>query len=305
MTPVPSLSGQTILVTGPTGQVALPLTLALARDNTVLGIARFSNQAAREQLEAAGVTCIAANLADGDFAGVPSEVDYVLNLAVVKSGRWDTDLRANAEAAGLLMAHCRDAKAFLHCSSTAVYQPAGAHPLREDDPLGDNHRAIMPTYSIAKIAAEAVVRTAARQFEVPTTIARLNVPYGDNGGWPTWHLELLLAGQPIDVHPDRPNLFNPIHEDDIIAMVPGLLAAASAPATIVNWGGDEVVALEEWCTFLGSLVGHEPVFNETEHTIGGVTVDLTRMHDLVGRTTVGWRDGLRRMVAARHPELVP
>jgi UDP-glucuronate 4-epimerase len=29
------------------------------------------------------------------------------------------------------------------------------------------------------------------------------------------------------------------------------------------------------------------------------------MHDLVGRTTVGWKDGMRRMVAARHPELLP
>jgi hypothetical protein len=26
------------------------------------------------------------------------------------------------------------------------------------------------------------------------------------------------------------------------------------------------------------------------------------MHEQIGRTTVAWRDGLRRMVAARHPE---
>jgi hypothetical protein len=28
------------------------------------------------------------------------------------------------------------------------------------------------------------------------------------------------------------------------------------------------------------------------------------MHDLVGTTKVDWRDGMRRMVSARHPELV-
>jgi nucleoside-diphosphate-sugar epimerase len=295
------LEGRTILVTGPTGQVALPVTRALAQRNTVIGLARFSDPAERERLEADGVTCIPVNLADGDFSAVPREVDHVLNLAVVKSGRWEVDLRANAEAAGLLMAHCRDATSFLHCSSTGVYEPAGDHLLRETDPLGDNHRAIMPTYSIAKIAAEAVVRTTARQLDLPTTIARLNVPYGDNGGWPDWHLECILADLPIDVHPGDPNLFNPIHEDDIIASIPALLGAASVPATIVNWGGDQQVSLVEWCTELGRLVGREPRFVETEASIGGVTVDLTRMHELVGPTTVDWRDGLRRMVAARHP----
>ena len=297
------LTGQTIVITGPTGQVATPLTSALARDTEVIGLARFTNPADRARLEGEGVTCIPVNLADGDFSAVPAEVDYVLNLAVVKSGRWEVDLRANAEAAGLLMAHCRSAKAVLHCSSTGVYQPAGSHPLVETDPLGDNHRAIMPTYSIAKIAAEAVVRTAARQFDIPTTIARLNVPYGDNGGWPAWHLEMLLAGLPIDIHPDRPNLFNPIHATDIIAMVPRLLQVATTPATIVNWGGDQVVALEEWAAYLGALTDREPILRETDETIGGVTVDLTRMHELVGHTTVDWHDGFRRMVASLHPEL--
>jgi nucleoside-diphosphate-sugar epimerase len=298
-----TITGKTILVTGPTGQVALPITRALAAQNEVIGLARFTNPADREVLEQAGVTCIAVNLADGDFSAVPAEVDYVLNLAVVKSGRWEVDLRANAEATGLLMAHCRRATAFLHCSSTGVYQPAGTTPLSETAPLGDNHRVIMETYSISKIAAEAVARTSARQFDLPTTIARLNVPYGDNGGWPNWHLEMILAGLPVEVHPDRPNLFNPIHEDDIIAGLPALLGAASVPATIVNWAGDETVSLEDWVAYLGELVGRDAKIEVTDRTIGGVTVDLTKLHTIAGPSMVSWRDGLRRMVAARHPEL--
>ncbi len=295
------LSGARILVTGPTGQVALPVTRALAADNDVFGIARFRDVDARAELEKAGVTCIETNLAQGDFGNVPTDLDYVLNLAVVKSGRWDVDLAANAEATGLLMGHCRKAKAWLHCSSTGVYQPAGQHPLSESDPLGDNHRVIMETYSIAKIAAETVARLGARQWDLPVTIARLNVPYGDNGGWPAFHLTMIEAGQAVPIHPDRPNTFNPIHEDDIIRMIPRLLEVASVPATTVNWGGSETASIEEWCALMGEIVGREASFVETEQTIGSVVIDPTKMHELVGRTEVDWRDGIRRMVAARQP----
>ena len=152
---------------------------------------------------------------------MPTDVDYVCNFAVVKSNKWEVDLAGNAEAAGLLMAHCRTARAFLHCSSTGVYEAADGSPQRETDPLGDNHRVMMPTYSIAKIAAEAVVRTTCRLLEVPTTIARLNVPYGDGGGWPAFHLALMQAGHAVPVHPNGPSRFNPIHDDDILATLPG------------------------------------------------------------------------------------
>ncbi len=297
------LSGARILVTGPTGQVALPVTRALAADNEVIGIARFRDADARASLEKAGVTCIEANLAEGDFAAVPEDVDYVLNLAVVKSGRWNVDLAANAEATGLLMAHCQNAKAWLQCSSTGVYQPAGRHPLQETDPLGDNHRVIMETYSISKIAAETVARLGARQWNLPVTIARLNVPYGDNGGWPAFHLAMIEAGQPVPLHPNRPNTFNPIHEDDIIRMIPRLLEIASVPATTVNWGGSETASIEDWCALMGEAVGRDVSFVETEQTIGSVVIDPTKMHELVGRTEIGWRDGMLRMIEAQRADV--
>ena len=288
-----------ILVTGATGQVALPVALALARDNQVTAVARFKDPALRQRLEHAGVLCISVDLARGELDDVPADVDYVCNFAVVKSNRWDVDLAGNAEAVGLLMSRCRDARAFLHCSSTGVYEAAGGTPQRETDPLGDNHRVMMPTYSIAKIAAEAVVRTTCRIFGVPTTIARLNVPYGDNGGWPAFHLALMRAGRAVPVHPDGPSRFNPIHEDDIIEMLGGMLAIASVPATIVNWGGDEETSIEEWCAYMGELVGIEPQFEVTAHTIGGIPTDNAKRLELVGPTRVGWRGGFKRMVDAQ------
>lgn len=293
------MQNKKILLTGPTSTVGLPVTLDLARDNDVWGLARFSDAAAQDRLADAGVTCIVGDLATSDFSEIPDDFDYVVNFAIARGGDgdWDRDLAANGESVGLLMARCRNASAFLHCSSTAVYQPAGAHELVETDPLGDNHRVMFATYSIAKIASEVVARTAARQFGVPTTIARLNVPYGDHGGWPWFHLKMMEAGMAIPVHTDRPNRFNPIHSDDIVRQVPLLLDVATVPATTVNWAGAPAT-LEDWCGLVGELAGLTPQYAETDQTISSVTTDNTRMHQLVGPAEIDWRDGIARMVAA-------
>jgi len=55
------------------------------------------------------------------------------------------------------------------------------------------------------------------------------------------------------------------------------------------------------CVLNLAVVKSRDGFAITEKAIGSITVDLTRMYELVG-TTVGWRDGLRRMIRARHPE---
>jgi UDP-glucuronate 4-epimerase len=299
------LRNEKILITGPASQVALPVARALAADNEVHGLARFGKEADRERVAALGVTCIALDLAEGSFDAVPDDFTVVLHFAVVKSGDFEYDLAANAEGTGRLMSHCRKARAFLHCSSGGVYAHQGPkHPAKEGDALGDNHAGMLPTYSICKIAAETMARFGARQWNLPTVITRLSVPYGDNGGWPFFHLMMMKAGHPVPLHPERPNVFNPLHEDDYIRQLPRMLEAASVPATVVNWGGDEQVSVEEWCAYLGELTGFEPKFAETDATVGALPVDLTRMHELVGGTEVSWKDGIRRLVQSLAPDLL-
>ena len=292
----------TYVITGVTGQVAETVATALAAEHEVVGLARFTDDDARARLEAAGIECVPTDLVAATFDGVPTGADAVLNFAVTKAQRWDVDLRANAQAAGLLMAHVRPS-AFLHCSSTGVYDPAGSMLLDESAALGDNHRPIMPTYSISKIAAEQVVATMCRHLEVPTTIARLNVPYGvgpdgSARGWPAFHIAMMEAGMAIPVDADRPNLFNPIELSDIAATVPAMVEAATVPATTVNWAGSEQVSLEQWCEFLAERLGLDVSFVETADTIGGVTVDTTRMVELGATTSVSWRDGFAALADA-------
>ena len=311
MAGAPVLTGKRVLVTGATGWVAGPLARHLAATgNEVFGAARLRDDADRAALAADGVTPVRIDLARGDFDEIPGDLDVVLHLAVAKADKFSLAMAVNAEGSADLMAavaaRSDNLLAFLHCSSTAVYQPHDHDPRHEDDALGDSHRPMpgMPTYSISKIAGEVLVGHTAKRLGVPTVIARLNVPYGDNYGWPLFHLMMMEAGMPVPVHVNAPTSYTPIHADDIAASVPYLLTLASTPATVVNWGGDEVVSIEDWCAAMGQLTGLTPTFEPTEATIAAIIPDLSVLHGTGFRSRVSFADGIGRLVATSRPDLL-
>jgi nucleoside-diphosphate-sugar epimerase len=249
------LTGEKILVTGPAGQIAFPLSRELAKHNEVWGIARFSKGGGREQVEAAGVTTRRVDLGAADYGDLPDDFTYP----------W--------------------------------------HAFLETDPLGDSNLPSTPTYSISKISEEAVARTCARQFNLPTVIVRMNAAYGDSGsgGLLGHHFDAVQAGTPVNVRWD-PNPYSPIHERDIFDQLPALLGAASVPAAIVNWGGDQAVTAQQWCEYFGELIGKPPeiVCKEVPNTQRGVVVDNARRLAITGPCRVDWRQGMREMVEARR-----
>ena len=303
------LRGKRILVTGPAGQIAFPLARELARHNEVWGIARFSQPGARERVEKAGIATAEVDLAAPDWRPLPEHFDYVLHLAVFQQAGLDFDraLAVNAEGTGLLMSRFRRAKAFVVVSTCGVYaSPADPHhAIRETDPLGVTVQPYSPTYSVSKIAEEGVARFACREWELPTTIARMNVSYGPNGGLPAYQFDAILAGQPVPVQLGRASVCNPIDERDIDATVPGLLEVASVPARVLNWSGDDAVLVEDYCRYMAELASLPVHFEPSrEGAIHHFRLDNTERQRLLGPCRIPWRQGLRDMIAARHPELV-
>jgi nucleoside-diphosphate-sugar epimerase len=301
------LSDRKILITGATGQVARPVADALARDNEVWCIARFSDPRARAALEAQGMKTRVWHLGSEDFAGLPDDFTHVIHSgAHIYGSDFDEAITANAEGTGLLMTHCRRAEAFLFVSSCAVYRENAdpLHPYVETDPLG-GYAFYAPTYAVGKIATEGVVRMAARQLGLRSTIARLNVAYGvaGHGGLPVQHFATMQQGRPIPIRRDRPNYCSPIHEDDIVAQVGPLLAAASVPATIVNWGGDEPVTEIGFCEYLAGIAGLEARFEESDQSFNSFITENSRRRALAGPCRVHWRDGVRRCIEARFPDV--
>jgi UDP-glucuronate 4-epimerase len=288
-----------VLVTGATGRIGFPIARALARDHTVYGLARCSKPGDAQRLRAAGVKVIAADVGEMDEHLLPSGLTHVFHAAARIGKDADSDWRktfdVNSEATGRLIALSRGVRGFVFCSSGSTYGYQGRRPLREDDPPGVH----LGTYSLSKIAGESVARFCSTEFEVPLTIIRIFSTYGPMGGAPADRLDRIRAGKEVVLHPDSPNNYNPIYEDDYVRLGIRALEVASVPATVVNWAGSETVSAEDYCVYLGELVGRKAEFRYDERAPWPIWPDVTLMHQILGRTEVPWRVGMRRMAEAR------
>src|ERR1700712_3347089 len=160
------ISGEKILISGVTGIVAQPLAKFLAQNNEVWGLARFTADRKKEEfsslageplralspraeLEAAGITTRAMDLGDGDFSDLPTDFTYVLHLAWMRAdlAHLQDAIRTNVEGPGLLLQHCRKAKAALTMPGMGISPPSDDpyHAYTETDPIGRGATAYAPT----------------------------------------------------------------------------------------------------------------------------------------------------------------
>ncbi|HEX4863849.1 MAG TPA: NAD(P)-dependent oxidoreductase [Acidimicrobiales bacterium] len=286
-------------MTGVTGRVGFPIARELARRHTVYGLARCRQPGDEEMLRAAGIVPLVADIADVDLLSLPEGLTHVFHAAA-RLGRdvdadWQKTFEVNAQITGRLIARCEGVSGFVFCSTGSAYAYQGQRPLREDDPFGVH----LGNYSLSKIAAEAVARFSALEHRVPLTIIRIFSTYGPLGGAPADRLERIRAGKDIVLHPDKPNNYNPIYEDDYVRLGIRALEVADVPPLVVNWAGSETVSAEEYSTYLGELIGKPVSFRYDDRAPWPLWPDTNLMHKVLGRTVVPWRDGMRRMVEAR------
>ena len=302
-----------MLFVGGQGPVSAPALRLLAPDNDVFAMARFSKPEVREKLEANAVTCIQHDLFD-PFDDLPDDFDYVFHSAlplepdpagrldVPTRGTWPGSFDAYADATGRLMAHCHPAKGFLFASSISVYDPPGGiTPVPETHPFGIHFER---AYAFTKVANEAVISYLSRSLEVPATIIRVGSASGVDGGPVRQRLDRIVAGKRIWLHADMPNYTTPIFEPDCARLGVAALEAGRVPPLVVNWTGDDVVTVEDYCSYMGELVGKEPIFEYTTETWCSLVPDTTFMHEVLGHCELSWREGCRLLVEQCYPELV-
>jgi nucleoside-diphosphate-sugar epimerase len=294
------IAGEKILVTGVSGMVARPLALRLAADNEVWGIARFADPVARRQLEDAGITTRAVDLGAGMPEDVPDDFTYVLHLAWTRAdlSQLEASLRTNVEGAGLVLKHCRKAKAALVMSGMGVYSPSTDpwHAYSETDPIGRAATAYAPTSPASKLGLEAVARFCARAFDLPTVITRLNTFMGSPESFPGMHITAVLEGRSITA-PFDPNPHNPIHMDDMAWQVEALLDAASTTACITNWCGDDVTTAQQWVDMASEWSGRKGVLEVREVPCSppGALADPTKRRAITGPCRTTFADAYRTL----------
>jgi UDP-glucuronate 4-epimerase len=311
------VKGEKVLFVGGQGPVSHPAARALAADNDVYVMARFSEAGSRARLEAEGITCIAHDLFD-PFDDLPNDFAYVYHTALPMFavteplGPWPDSYDKYADATGRLMAHLQPSKGFLFGSTISLYDPP-ARPSQQDrrapgdTPVPEHHHYGIHThnaYAFTKACNEAVVSYLSRSLNVPTTIIRIGSASGVDGGPMRWRLDAIVRGEPIKVHPDKPTYMRPIFEPDAAKLGIAALEAGRVPPLVVNWCGDDIVTVEDYCTFMGELIGREPIFEYTTEAYVSLVPDITLRREVLGTADVRWQDGCRALVEACYPELV-
>ena len=307
------MQDQKVLFVGGQGPVSAPALRLLAPDNDVFAMARFSKPEVRQGLEALGVTCIAHDMFE-PFDDLPDDFDYVFHSAlplvrnaagridVPERGTWPDSFDTYADATGRLMAHVRPIKGFLFASSISVYEPPGGDtPVPETHPFGIH---LESAYAFTKVANEAVISYLSRTLDIPTTIIRVGSASGVDGGPMRDRLDRIVQGRKIRLHPDKPNYTCPLFEPDCAKLGVAALSAGHVPPLVVNWCGDEVVTVEDYCTYMGELVGKEPIFEYTPKTWCSLVPDTTFRREVLGPCETKWRDGCRMLVEQCYPELL-
>jgi nucleoside-diphosphate-sugar epimerase len=308
------LTDEKILVTGVSGLLGVPIAKYLAQRNEVWGLARFSEQpdpaamnsepSARAAIEALGITTRAVDLGQPELSDVPDDFTYVVHMAHTRLGAdFNRAVQVNAVGAGHILAHCRKAKAALVVSSAAVYSPPTDvfRPLNENDDMGKAVTPWAPSSPASKVSLEAVARFCAETFALPTTITRLNTVYGAMGGLPIMNMDSVVAGEKVVTFAD-PYPHSPIHIQDMCAQLEALLDAASTTATLVNWAGDDVVTLQDWCSQAAELAGTKAEIEvmSIPGTLSGNVADVTKRRSITGPCGTGFATGFAELYRARH-----
>jgi len=297
------LESSKLLVTGCTSQTGWAVLSRYASSSDVWALSHYSEPGSFDAALALGATPVRCDLATDPLDALPTDFDYVLNLAEEADPASASEgLAANCDTIARLMKHCRNAKAFLHLSSHWVYKPHPdpAHAYREDDDIGSNRGG---QYAPSKMAGEGAVRGGSLILGLPAVICRANVVYGaaDGRSMIDDAIDHFLAAGEVPSPSDGRLWLSPLHADDVADLVEPSLRLAAAPSAVLNWSGDEAVEWEELFAYVGRLTGRKLSFsrNEELNGIGGIQ-DGSRRQSVAGPTSIGWKEGVRAALKRRN-----
>lgn len=288
-----------IVVLGAAGKMGVSLATMAARALAELGthrsvcaVSRFSDSAARADLEAHGVHTLAVDVSDPVAAlSLPdaANVIYLIGRKFGTAGDPGPTWASNVLMPDIVMRRYRTSR-LVALSSGNIYpqvplQSGGADEQTPPGPIGE--------YAQTCLGRERIFALRAAEFGTRTTLVRLNYAVDCRYGVLTDIARAVLAKEPIDLAATAVNV---IWQGDANRYALSSLAIAESPAAVLNVTGPETISVEWLARRFGQIFGMEPVLEgEPQHSallsnagaafalFGYPTVPLNTMIDWTAR----------------------
>ncbi len=243
----------------------------------VFGVSRFSDSAARQRLEDAGVETLRGDLLDEAFvAGLPDAANVVY-MAGMKFGTRGNESLTWAMNTLLPAAVCRRYRGgrIAAFSTGNVYglTPVTSGGSRETDPPNPAGE-----YAMSCLGRERVFEHYARTDGTAVSILRLNYACETRYGVLVDLAQKVLGGKPVDLSMGMANV---IWQGDANAAALRSIEFAASPLFVLNLAGPEQASIRRLCGDLGRRLGVEPVF-EGEPGGDALLSDGGKQHALFG-----------------------
>ncbi len=270
-------------------------------DKRIIGVARFSDPAARASLERYGVETVAADLTDDLELGALPDAPNVIYMAGHKFGTTGNEpftWMMNAYLPGRVAQRYRD-------SRIVVFSTLVTYPLadvtrggsRESDPSGP-----IGEYAASCQGRERIFEHFSKQNGTPVLLFRLGYSIETRYGVLQEVAQAVKDGSPIPLAMGHASV---IWQRDVAEYAIRSLKLATSPARKLNITGPEIVSIRWLAERFGEKLGQTPVF-EGEETGNAYVMDGSALQSEFGFPSTTLAQMINRVaawVAADEPTI--
>jgi nucleoside-diphosphate-sugar epimerase len=240
----------------------------------IIAVSRFSDPAARSELEDRGIEIIPADLMDDDALHRLPETENVIYMAGTKFGTTGNEYRTWAMNAYL---PGKVAEKFKH-ARMVVFSTGNVYPLSSIDSAPSEEHPVGPVgeYAQSCLGRERVFEYFSHQNHTPLLLFRLNYAIDLRYGVLLEIAKSVKSKKPINLSMGHVNV---IWQGDANQIAIRCLKLCSSPPEILNVTGRATLSVRWLAQEFGKIFGTEPVF-ENEEQPTALLSNAARMEEL-------------------------
>lgn len=258
----------------------------------IIGVSRFSDPSAREELEAAGIETIAADLLNEDDLAALPDADNIIYLAGTKFGTTGKEAftwAMNAYLPGRVTERYKNSRIVAFSTGNVYpFTAVTSGGFSEDHPV-----APVGEYGQSCLGRERIFQYFSEKNNTPTLIYRLNYAIDLRYGVLLEIAKSVNEGRAIDLTTGNVNV---IWQGDANEIAIRSLLHCNTPAKILNVTGPETLSVKWLAEQFGLLMGKQPLFeNEVQPT--ALLNNASEAHKLFGYPRVTIREMMEMTVS--------